>query len=82
MMFARAIGDFNPVYFDEVQARKSEVGGIIAPPTFTEAGLHYDDSFAFRPRIGQEWFGSGREPCSLPDKPGDEGGTDAAVLDA
>ena len=32
--FAQAIGDANPVYNDEVPARKSRYGGMIAPPTF------------------------------------------------
>ena len=32
MMFARAIGDPNPVYQDEAYARSSGFGGIIAPP--------------------------------------------------
>ena len=31
--FARAIGEINPIYFDE-QFAKDNVGGIIAPPTF------------------------------------------------
>ncbi len=31
--FARAIGESNPIYFDEKFA-KDNVGGIIAPPTF------------------------------------------------
>ena len=31
--FARAIGESNPIYFDE-QFAKDNVGGIIAPPTF------------------------------------------------
>lgn len=32
--FARAIGDDNPLFNDEVEARKSRYGGLIAPPTF------------------------------------------------
>jgi acyl dehydratase len=32
--FAQAIGDDNPLYYDENYARKSRYGGIIAPPTF------------------------------------------------
>jgi acyl dehydratase len=32
--FAEAIGDNNPVYTDEVMARKTRYGGLIAPPTF------------------------------------------------
>lgn len=32
--FAEAIGDPNPVYYDDLQAKKTMYGGIIAPPTF------------------------------------------------
>ena len=32
--FARAIGDDNPFFSDEVEARRSRYGGLIAPPTF------------------------------------------------
>ena len=35
--FARAIEDPNPLWNDEVQARKSRYGGLIAPPTFLRA---------------------------------------------
>jgi len=31
--YARAIGDLNPLYFDEDHARRSRFGGLIAPPT-------------------------------------------------
>ena len=32
--FAQAIGDDNPLYYDEEYAKRSRYGGIIAPPTF------------------------------------------------
>ena len=32
--FAEAIGDTNPIFNDEITARKSRYGGLIAPPTF------------------------------------------------
>ncbi len=32
--FAQAIGDPNPLYNDEIAARRSRYGGLIAPPTF------------------------------------------------
>jgi len=32
--FAQAIGDANPIYNDEIIARKSQPGALIAPPTF------------------------------------------------
>lgn len=37
--FAEAIGDDNPVYVDEVAARASRFGGLIAPPTFLRSAL-------------------------------------------
>lgn len=62
MMFARAVGDPNPVYHDEERAAKSEAGGIIAPPTFVAGGAQFDPDYGLRPKPGQPWFGSGREP--------------------
>ncbi|MFN3974871.1 MAG: MaoC family dehydratase N-terminal domain-containing protein [Dehalococcoidia bacterium] len=35
--FAEAIGDPNPLFNDEVAARQSRYGGLIAPPTFLRA---------------------------------------------
>ena len=34
MMFARSVGDANPIYHDEEYAKGTDSGGIIAPPTF------------------------------------------------
>ena len=62
MMFARAIGDYNPMYHDAEMARESEVGGIIAPPTFVQASAQYDPDYPLRPRPGTPWFGSGATP--------------------
>ena len=71
MLFARAIGDPNPVYADPDSA--------IAPPTFVQASAHYDPEYPLRPRIGEPWFGSGKEATggSRIDAPdgGDGGGT-------
>ena len=64
MMFARAVGDPNPVYCDEDEAKSSEVGGIVAPPTFVQASAQFNPNYFLRPRIGQLWFGSGKEPTS------------------
>jgi hypothetical protein len=73
-LFARAIGNANPIYSDWDYARKSSLGGIVAPPTFTEASNHFDEDWPFRPRWGQPWFGSGLCPkieswrdCRAPD---------------
>jgi hypothetical protein len=62
MMFARAVGDYNPVYFDEESAKASEVGGIIAPPTFVQAAAQFDPDYGLRPRPSVPWFGSGKHP--------------------
>ena len=67
LLFARAIGDDNPIYRDLDHAQCSDVGGIIAPPTFTQASAQYDPDYRVRPTIGRPWFGSGREPSGVPD---------------
>jgi acyl dehydratase len=72
MMFARAVGDFNPIYRDPVLAKNSEVGGIIAPPTFVMAAAQFDDENPLRPVPGEPWLGSGSRPSG-------SGGTSAAA---
>ena len=69
--FARAIGDLNPLYFDEEVAKKSPYGGLIAPPS-----IHIMLMFACTPpdywmrepgtiNAGQSWF------YNVPARPGD-----------
>ena len=65
LMFARAVNDPNPIYADAEYAAKSEVGAVIAPPTFTQASAQFDPDYFLRPKIGQPWFGSGKEPSGL-----------------
>lgn len=65
MMFARAIGDPNPVYFDRELAEAGEAGGIIAPPTFAQASAQFDPDYRLRPVPGQPWFGSGKEASGV-----------------
>ena len=65
LMFARSIGDPNPVYSDPGHAATTEVGGLIAPPTFVQASAQFDPDYGLRPRIGRPWFGSGRRPSGL-----------------
>jgi acyl dehydratase len=62
MMFARAIGDDNPVYTDPTSTNAAQFGGVIAPPTFTMASAQFDPDNALRPRRGVPWFGSAKEP--------------------
>jgi hypothetical protein len=74
MMFARSIGDPNPIYADEEYATGTEVGSIIAPPTFAQASAQYDPDYILRPKIGEPWFGSGREATSIRRDPSSGGG--------
>jgi acyl dehydratase len=66
LTFARAIGDDNPVYRDAEQASASEIGGLIAPPTFTTASAQWDPDWPLRPRPGEKWFGSASGPGTAP----------------
>lgn len=54
MLFARAIGDPNPIYYDHTKA--------VAPPTFVQAGAQFDPDYFLRWEQGRVWHGSGAEP--------------------
>jgi hypothetical protein len=62
LMFARAIGDEDPVYYDRDAARAAGLDDIAAPLTFVQASAHVDPAYPLRPKAGQPWFGSGRDP--------------------
>src|SRR3954468_9030385 len=49
LLFARAIGHPSP-----------QRG--VAPPTFIQSSAQFDDDYPLRPKPGEKWFGSGREP--------------------
>jgi acyl dehydratase len=74
LMFARSVGDYNPIYSDEEYAKRSEVGAIIAPPTFVQASAQFDPEYFLRPKPGQVWFGSGKNPTGTPPKSDSGGG--------
>jgi N-terminal half of MaoC dehydratase len=78
LMFARAIGDPNPIYSDADYAKKTEVGGIPAPPTFTQASAQFDPDYFLRPKIGQPWFGSAKEPTGIKPRTSSGGGGSGA----
>jgi acyl dehydratase len=73
LMFARSIGDPNPIYADAEAAAQSEVGATIAPPTFVQASAQFDPDYFLRPKIGQPWFGSGKH-ASGTQRPSSGGG--------
>jgi acyl dehydratase len=62
LLFARAVGDPNPIYTDMDYANSSEVGGIIAPPTYVQSSAQFDTDYPLRPKADEPWFGSGRTP--------------------
>lgn len=78
MMFARSIGDANPIYYDEEYAAGTEVGGIIAPPSFAQASAQFDPDYFLRPKVGQKWFGSGKTASGTMRPAVDEAAKDSA----
>lgn len=92
MMFARSIGDPNPVYAGAPEAADTELGRMIAPPTFAQASAQFDPDYPLRPKIGRPWFGSGAtptgatsgdaEPAADPDDTRAESGGNKGVLHA
>ena len=74
MMFARSVGDDNPIYHDPEYAKGTEFGSVIAPPTFVQASAQFDPDYGLRPKIGKPWFGSGKEPTGIKREPGAAGG--------
>jgi N-terminal half of MaoC dehydratase len=73
LLFARAIGDPNPIYSDREAAAGSELGGIIAPPTFVMAGAQFDPDYPLRPKLGEPWFGSAATPSGTAPSAGGAG---------
>jgi hypothetical protein len=61
MLFASAIGETNPIYYDEAYAKQTPLGGVIAPPTFSNASAHWDPDYFLR--------GVRRIPPAKPRKP-------------
>ena len=41
------------------------MSGVIAPPTFVQSSAQFDPNYVLRPRIGKDWFGSGKEATSI-----------------
>lgn len=65
MLFARSVGDENPIYHDEEYAKSTEPGTIIAPPTFVQSSAQFDPDWVLRPKSGKPWIGSGKNPTQI-----------------
>ena len=61
LMFARSVGDPNPIY----DPSQTDAADMVAPPTFAQASAQFDPDYFLRPKIGQPWFGSGKEPTGV-----------------
>ena len=68
MMFARAVGDPNPIYQD---------ANAIAPPTFPQAVAQFDPEYHLRPKPNEAWFGSAKTASGVEGKPKSLGGLHA-----
>ena len=74
MMFARSVNDDNQIYYSQEYAQSTEVGHIIAPPTFVQSSAQFDPNYFLRPKVGQPWFGSGKDPSGVAREGGGGGG--------
>jgi hypothetical protein len=48
LAFAAAVGEANPIYWDEARAQATPLGGVIAPPTFGVASAHWNPDYGLR----------------------------------
>lgn len=46
--FAAALGETNPIYWDETHAAGTPLGGVIAPPTFAVAAALWNPDYGLR----------------------------------
>jgi hypothetical protein len=67
LQFTRAAGGADP---------DLATADLAAPPTFVQSSAQFDPEWPFRPRPGQPWLGSGREPT------GDAAAGDGSILHA
>jgi hypothetical protein len=82
MMFARSVGDANEIYYSDDYAKGTEPGQVIAPPTFAQSSAQFDPDYFLRPKVGEDWFGSGGSPTGVKPKSGGGGGGGGGGLHA
>ncbi len=82
--FARAIGETNPLYFDDAYARTTRFGGIIAPPTYASrfiTPLLPGEMFDFDLPLSRALHSDDIAENDLPIRPGDTITTTARYAD-
>jgi hypothetical protein len=72
LMFARSLGDTNPAFVGSQQGDAASVD-IVAPPTFPQAVAQFDPNYHLRPKPGESWFGSAKQPSGIEGKPPSSG---------
>jgi hypothetical protein len=63
--FARSIGEANSAFYGP---------DAVAPPTFVQSSAQWDPDYPLRPKIGGQWWGSGREAGGRPSYGGGQSG--------
>jgi acyl dehydratase len=48
LLFASALGETNPIYYDDAFAKQTALGGVIAPPTFAISSAHWNPDYGLR----------------------------------
>lgn len=48
LTFAAALGETNPIYWDEAYAKTTPLGDVIAPPTFGISSAHWNPDYGLR----------------------------------
>ena len=79
--FAQAIGDDNPAYNDEVAARDSRYGGVIAPPTFLRSTVSARPELPFDVPFDRLLDGGSEWEYFVPVRPGDRITAVSRILD-
>src|ERR1700735_5843884 len=59
--YCAALGETNPIYTDEEQAKKGPYGGVVAPPSFAVTFRNGRHFFENVPRFGRRGFDAGED---------------------
>jgi acyl dehydratase len=76
LTFAAALGETNPIYWDESHARSTSLGDVIAPPTFAISSAHWNPDHALR---GVRRIPARREPAAPRERERSEAGGGASL---
>jgi hypothetical protein len=66
MLFASAIGETNPIYYDEEYAASTPLGHVTAPPSFAVASAQWNPNYIFK---GHRQIPPPPVPATEPEEP-------------